>query len=229
MTVYDKTPIEFGLNLFGAIPNACRKCTDGAVGFIVYRKWERPRVPYWDPCVQISNGATLTHRVILQVLKAEHLCSAEKVTKCPVQKLKSNSITACKFYCKSVYELEHIKKSHSLYWSFTNFTANFQTIWAELTDCKLSFALLLPVFMAKNEYTKSSKPLLSIHFSQHSLITLYRAVPSQCYTMMQVLYFTMLKRVELHTVFTSKLLHQEVFPCDCLSLYSLPYFLRLLS
>lgn len=37
MIVYDKTPIQFGLSLFGAIPNARQKRADGAVGSMGYR------------------------------------------------------------------------------------------------------------------------------------------------------------------------------------------------
>lgn len=36
MIVYDKTPIQLGLNLFGAIPNACQKRADNAVGSTGY-------------------------------------------------------------------------------------------------------------------------------------------------------------------------------------------------
>lgn len=168
MTVYDKTPIEFGLNLFGAIPNACRKCTDGAVGFIVYRKWERPRVPYWDPCVQISNGATLTHRVILQVLKAEHLCSAEKVTKCPVQKLKSNSITACKFYCKSLYELEHIKKAIL----FTGVLLILQLIF-RLFEQNSQIANYLLLSFSLSSWQRMNTPSLQSLFSQYISVNIH--------------------------------------------------------
>lgn len=52
-------------------------------------------------------------RILLQVLEVEHVCSTEKDTKRPIQKLQALTVMLYSFTVKVMYELKHAKKPFS--------------------------------------------------------------------------------------------------------------------